>query len=116
MKKSYNLFYVPEKPDFEIFSRDLTMDMLAEGNLEFDTEKTEDEFELHLILKSKGEKEIFAYGFPDISPYIQELLDDLNKLLDLKQVVLVVGDEARYTFELSEKSIKELREFIGADD
>lgn len=116
MKKRYNLFYVPEKADFEIFSKDLTPDMLEEGALEFDTEITEDELELQLIVNKDGEKEIFAFGFPQIAAFNPELSEDLYKLLDLKQVVLLVDDEARYTFELLEKNINDIRTFMTLNE
>lgn len=113
MKKKYNLFYVPEKPDFELFSKDLTPDFISEGTLEFDTEVTEDELELHIILKRGEEKEIFAFGFPQIAAYNPELSEDLYKILDLKQVVLIIEDGARYTFELDEKNIGDIKGFMG---
>ena len=56
MKKRYNLFYVPEKPDFELFSKELTPDIVTDGILEFNTEVTEDELELHIVLKKDGEE------------------------------------------------------------
>lgn len=113
MEKRYNLFYVPEKPDFEIFSKELTPDMISEGVLEFDTEVTEDELELHLILKRGGKEQIFAFGFPQIAAFNPELSEDLYKILDLKQVVLVMEDGARYTFELEEKNISDIKGFMG---
>lgn len=113
MKKRYNLFYVPEKPDFEVYSKDLTPDVIAEGLLEFNTEVTEDELELHIILKKEGEEEIFAFGFPQVAAYNPELAEDLYKILDLKQVVLVMEDGARFTFELDDKNIKDIKEFMS---
>ncbi len=97
MKKRYNLFYVPEKPDFELFSKELTSETITDGILEFNTEVTEDELELHIVLKKDGEEEIFAFGFPQIAAFNPELSEDLYKILDLKQVVLVIEDGARYT-------------------
>jgi hypothetical protein len=113
MEKRYNLFYVPEKPDFEIFSKELTPDMISEGVLEFDTEVTEDELELHLILKREGKEEIFAFGFPQIAAFNPELSEDLYKILDLKQVVLVMEDGARYTLSWKRKTSQILKDLWG---
>jgi hypothetical protein len=113
MKKRYNLFYVPEKPDFELFSKELTSETITDGILEFNTEVTEDELELHIVLKKDGEEEIFAFGFPQIAAFNPELSEDLYKILDLKQVVLVIEDGARYTFELDEKNISDIKGFMG---
>lgn len=113
MKKRYNLFYVPEKPDFQVYSKDLTPDIIGDGLLEFNTEITEDELELHIILKKEGKDEIFAFGFPQIAAYNPELAEDLYKILDLKQIVLLLEDGARYTFELDNKNIKDIKEFMG---
>lgn len=112
MKKRYNLFYVPEKPDFEVFSKDLTPEVVGEGLLEFNTEVAEDELELHIILKKGEEAEIFAFGFPEVAAYNPELAEDLYKLLDLKQIVLLMNDGAKYTFELSEKNINDIKSFM----
>ncbi len=113
MKKRYNLFYIPEKPDFELFSKELTSETITDGILEFNTEVTEDELELHIVLKKDGEEEIFAFGFPQIAAFNPELSEDLYKILDLKQVVLVIEDGARYTFELDEKNISDIKGFMG---
>ncbi len=113
MEKRYNLFYVPEKPDFELFSKELTPDVITDGILEFNTEVTEDELELHIVLKKDGEGRIFAFGFPQIAAFNPELSEDLYKILDLKQVVLVIEDGARYTFELDEKNIADIKGFMG---
>jgi hypothetical protein len=113
MKKRYNLFYVPEKPDFELFSKELTPDIVTDGILEFNTEVTEDELELHIVLKKDGEDQVFAFGFPQIAAFNPELSEDLYKILDLKQVVLVIEEGARYTFELDEKNITDIKGFMG---
>ncbi|MDD4343549.1 MAG: hypothetical protein PHH19_04185 [Eubacteriales bacterium] len=113
MKKRYNLFYVPEKPDFELFSKELTPDIVTDGILEFNTEVTEDELELHIVLKKDGEDQVFAFGFPQIAAFNPELSEDLYKILDLKQVVLVIEEGARYTFELDEKNIADIKGFMG---
>ncbi len=113
MNKKYNLFYVPEKPDFEVFSKDLTPDIINDGVIEFDTEVTDDELELQIILKKDNKEEIFAFGFPQIAAYNPELSEDLYKILDLKQIVLLLSDGARYTFELEEKNIADIKGFMG---
>jgi len=113
MKKRYNLFYVPEKPDFELFSKELTPDIVTDGILEFNTEVTEDELELHIVLKKDGEDQVFAFGFPQIAAFNPELSEDLYKILDLKQVVLVIEEGARYTFELDDKNIADIKGFMG---
>lgn len=113
MKKRYNLFYIPEKPDFELFSKELTPDIVTDGILEFNTEVTEDELELHIVLKKDGEDQVFAFGFPQIAAFNPELSEDLYKILDLKQVVLVIEEGARYTFELDEKNIADIKGFMG---
>ena len=113
MKKRYNLFYVPEKPDFELFSKELTPDIVTDGILEFNTEVTEDELELHIVLKKDGEDQVFAFRFPQIAAFNPELSEDLYKILDLKQVVLVIEEGARYTFELDEKNIADIKGFMG---
>ena len=111
--KKYSLFYVPEKPEFEIFSKDITPELVLEKEVDFDTEITKDELELQIILNGGKEREVYAFGFPQIAAFNPELSEDLYKLLELKQVVLLTNDGARYTFELKEKNIEDIKRFMG---
>lgn len=113
MKKSYSLFYVPEKPDFEIFSKEINQEAFMESSVEFKTEITEDELELQIVLKKDEDEKIVAFGFPQMAAYNPELSEDLYKILELKQVVLVVNDGEKYTFELKEENIEDIKKFMG---
>lgn len=113
MKKEYSLFYIPEKVDFEVFSKDISPDDLETGEMEFRTELTEDELELQIVLKKKDQDIAYTFGFPQAAAYNPELSEDIYKILDLKQIVLVTEDHARYTFSLEQKNIEDIRFFMG---
>ena len=113
MKKEYSLFYIPEKIDFEVFSKDITPEEMENGKMEFRTEITEDELELQIVLNKEEHEVAYVFGFPQAAAYNPELSEDIYKLLELKQIVLITEDGARYTFVLEQKNIEDIKSFMG---